>query len=170
MSGPLLVAVDLDAQPESIVDQAAAFAARLGLPLAVLHVLPLSPAIDPDVLASPAAHPGAQRTLRAAEATATPALQALGQRAATAGVSPTLHLAHGDAASVVIATATELGAELVALGTHGRRGLARAALGSVAAVVVRDCPVPVVTFRLVPPAHTVPTGRVQVPLAGGREG
>ena len=39
------------------------------------------------------------------------------------------------------------GADLVVMGTHGRRGLARVALGSVAAAVLRTAPVPVLTVR-----------------------
>lgn len=42
------------------------------------------------------------------------------------------------------------GADLVVMGTHGRRGLPRFVLGSVAEKVVRLCPVPVLT---VPEPH-----------------
>lgn len=43
-------------------------------------------------------------------------------------------------------------ADLVIVGTHGRRGVARALLGSVAEKVVRLSPVPVLTVRDEPPA------------------
>jgi nucleotide-binding universal stress UspA family protein len=45
----------------------------------------------------------------------------------------------------VIALAVDMKADLVVLGTHGRRGLPRAILGSVAERVVRLSPVPVLT-------------------------
>lgn len=48
---------------------------------------------------------------------------------------------------VVLAAATRAGADLVVVGTHGRRGLAHAMLGSVAERVVRLSPVPVLTVR-----------------------
>ena len=51
----------------------------------------------------------------------------------------------------ILAAASELGADLVVMGTHGRRGLAHALLGSVAEKVVRLSPVPVLTARP-PPA------------------
>lgn len=53
----------------------------------------------------------------------------------------------GDTRDVVIDLAEKLGAELVCMGTHGRRGIARAMIGSVAESIVRTSPVPVLTVR-----------------------
>jgi nucleotide-binding universal stress UspA family protein len=53
----------------------------------------------------------------------------------------------GDARDVILQTAEELGADLIVMGTHGRRGISRALLGSVAEMVVRTAPVPVLTVR-----------------------
>ena len=41
----------------------------------------------------------------------------------------------------------EIGADLICMGTHGRRGLSRALLGSVAEYTVRTSKVPVITVR-----------------------
>ena len=46
-------------------------------------------------------------------------------------------------ATAILADAEEFGADLIVLGTHGRRGLRRAILGSVAEAVIRDSPIPV---------------------------
>jgi nucleotide-binding universal stress UspA family protein len=54
----------------------------------------------------------------------------------------------GDARDVINETASELGIDLVIMGTHGRRGLSRALLGSVAETVVRTAPCAVLTVRL----------------------
>jgi nucleotide-binding universal stress UspA family protein len=54
----------------------------------------------------------------------------------------------GDARDVINQTAKELGADLIVMGTHGRRGLSRALLGSVAENVVRTAPCAVLTVRL----------------------
>jgi nucleotide-binding universal stress UspA family protein len=54
----------------------------------------------------------------------------------------------GDARDVINATAQELGIDLIVMGTHGRRGLSRALLGSVAETVVRTAPCAVLTVRL----------------------
>jgi nucleotide-binding universal stress UspA family protein len=53
----------------------------------------------------------------------------------------------GDARDVILQTVGELGADLIVMGTHGRRGISRALLGSVAEMVVRTSPVPVLTVR-----------------------
>jgi nucleotide-binding universal stress UspA family protein len=47
----------------------------------------------------------------------------------------------------ITAAASELGADLIVIGTHGRHGLARALLGSVAENVIRTSPLPVLTLH-----------------------
>src|SRR4051812_43398594 len=47
----------------------------------------------------------------------------------------------------IVAAAKDLRADLVCVGTHGRGGLARVILGSVAEMVVRQAPCPVLTVR-----------------------
>jgi nucleotide-binding universal stress UspA family protein len=49
----------------------------------------------------------------------------------------------GTIASAILAEATQCGAGLIALGTHGRKGLRRAIVGSVAEGVIRDSRLPV---------------------------
>jgi universal stress protein A len=53
----------------------------------------------------------------------------------------------GDARDVINQTAKEIGADLIVMGTHGRRGVSRALLGSVTETVVRTAPCPVLTVR-----------------------
>lgn len=53
----------------------------------------------------------------------------------------------GDARELINQTAKELGADLIVMGTHGRRGVRRALLGSVTENVVRTAPCPVLTVR-----------------------
>src|SRR6185436_503850 len=60
----------------------------------------------------------------------------------------------GDARDVINQTATELGIDLIVMGTHGRRGLSRALLGSVAESVVRSAPCAVLTVRLRDASHS----------------
>lgn len=55
---------------------------------------------------------------------------------------------HGErAATLIIAHATKWAADLLIMGTHGRRGLTRLVLGSDAAEVVRASPTPVLLVR-----------------------
>jgi nucleotide-binding universal stress UspA family protein len=53
----------------------------------------------------------------------------------------------GDARDMIDQAAAEVGADLIVMGTHGRRGVSRALLGSVAETVVRTAPCPVLTIR-----------------------
>jgi nucleotide-binding universal stress UspA family protein len=57
----------------------------------------------------------------------------------------------GDARDLINQTAKEINADLIVMGTHGRRGVTRALLGSVTETVVRTAPCPVLTVR----PHTV---------------
>ena len=52
-----------------------------------------------------------------------------------------------DPARAILAEAERWGADVIAIGTHGRRGLRRLLLGSVAEGVVRASPVPVLLLR-----------------------
>jgi nucleotide-binding universal stress UspA family protein len=53
----------------------------------------------------------------------------------------------GDARDVILKAAEEVHADLIVMGTHGRRGVSRALLGSVAENVVRTAPCPVLAIR-----------------------
>lgn len=66
-------------------------------------------------------------------------------RARSVGVSPRirLHLRIGDAADALHQTCVDYDADLVVVGTHGRRGLERMVLGSVAEKLVRTAHLPV---------------------------
>ena len=68
--------------------------------------------------------------------------------AAERGVESATLTVHGrDTAEIIIASAEASRADLIALGTHGRRGLDRFILGSVAEGVVRNSPIPAVVVR-----------------------
>jgi nucleotide-binding universal stress UspA family protein len=53
----------------------------------------------------------------------------------------------GSAADQIVEQARKCKADLIVMGTHGRRGLRRLALGSDAELVVRSSPVPVLLVR-----------------------
>lgn len=52
----------------------------------------------------------------------------------------------------IINAASELGVDLVVIGTHGRTGLSHVVMGSVAEKVIRKAPCAVLTVRIPPPA------------------
>jgi nucleotide-binding universal stress UspA family protein len=64
---------------------------------------------------------------------------------------PKLPFAHrlsmGDPAGEIVRLAGEEGAEMIVLGTHGRTGMTRLLMGSVAEAIVRRAPCPVLVYR-----------------------
>ena len=71
-----------------------------------------------------------------------------------------VRVVRGDPVEGITACAAELGADLVAMATHGRTGAARLLLGSVAEGVLRRCAAPLL---LVNP-HTLRTASASAPL------
>jgi nucleotide-binding universal stress UspA family protein len=61
-------------------------------------------------------------------------------------------LAEGDAATEILRAAEETSCDMVVMGTHGRTGLVRLLMGSVAEQVVRKAPCPVLTVKTPLPA------------------
>jgi len=57
------------------------------------------------------------------------------------------HEASGDPTRLIIELAGDLSADMVVVGTHGRKGVQRLLLGSVAAAVVKGCGCPVLVVR-----------------------
>jgi nucleotide-binding universal stress UspA family protein len=74
-------------------------------------------------------------------------LEKLNARATRAGVKVTALLRDGDAADQIVRACRTTKADLIIVGTHGRRGLPKFFLGSVAERVVATAPCPVVTVR-----------------------
>jgi nucleotide-binding universal stress UspA family protein len=57
------------------------------------------------------------------------------------------HLITGDPATAVVQLAEEENVDMIVMGTHGRTGLSRLLMGSVAEAVVRKANCPVLTFK-----------------------
>ncbi len=79
----------------------------------------------------------------ALERTGRDALDRIRDAAGVAEVPVTGHLASGSPANTVLANADELDVDLITMGTHGRSGVNRYLIGSVAETVVRRAAVPV---------------------------
>lgn len=69
-------------------------------------------------------------------------------RVEQAGQSCTPHIAVGHIAQTINHYALELGVDLLVIGTHGRTGLRKAVMGSVATEVIRQTEVPVTVVKL----------------------
>lgn len=91
---------------------------------------------------------GALALREAAEAAARRAFDRLLAAAKTAGVDACDVLRTGFAAEEIAKLATERDAALIVMGTHGRTGLRRLVMGSVADRVLALAPCPVLTVRM----------------------
>lgn len=63
------------------------------------------------------------------------------------GIAVEHRLEYGGPAAVILEVAQEIGADLIVMGTHGRTGLRRLLMGSVAERIVRTAPCPVLAVR-----------------------
>jgi nucleotide-binding universal stress UspA family protein len=97
----------------------------------------------------------------AASEAATAALEVAEERfrqARVTGVARAVDARGEDVASVLSRAADECEADLIVIGTHGRRGWRRMLLGSVAESLVRLTEVPVLLVRHDPDAEYIPSG------------
>jgi nucleotide-binding universal stress UspA family protein len=64
-----------------------------------------------------------------------------------AGVSMETRLETGEAGAIILSVARDINCQMIVMGTHGRSGLGRLLMGSVAEEVVRKAPCPVLTLK-----------------------
>ena len=138
----ILVATDFTETSDRALDWAAELAARLDASVTVMHAyeVPVIGFPDGGLVAT------ADMATRLSEAART-ALEAVVEQRRGRGVSIEGLLHEGVAWEEINAVADEIDADLIVIGTHGRRGLARALLGSVAENVIRTAHRPVLTIH-----------------------
>jgi len=86
------------------------------------------------------------------EAAARSRLEKIARQELDAGASYQVEVMMGDPGVEILQLAKRLHANLIVMATHGRKGLRRLVLGSVAERVVREAPCPVLTVKLKAPA------------------
>jgi len=141
----ILHATDFSAAAHPAFREALARARRPRARLCLLHVVTPPPMILEDSYLSARAWRRLEAEgLRAARRRLAP-LQA---RARAAGIATSAMVVRSPVPFfAIVRTARRLGADLIVVGTHGRTGLARVALGSVAERVVALASCPVLTVR-----------------------
>lgn len=137
----ILVPHDFSDTANRALEYALDFAEKLGAKVTVMH------AYEVPVYGFPEGPVLTAEMAGQIEAAARTALEAVAKRSKRPGLEPDFVLRQGPAWSEIQAAAKEMRADLVVIGSHGRRGLSRALLGSVAERVVRTAPCPVLTVR-----------------------
>lgn len=135
----LLVPHDFSACAQASLEMAAKLARVHGADLVLVHVSDLPPNVPED--AHEKVVHGASRRL-----------DDLAAPLRDDGLTIATRARVGDVSRQILSIAMEENASAIVMGTHGRNGLARAFLGSVAENVVRRSPIPVVTLRVPGPA------------------
>jgi nucleotide-binding universal stress UspA family protein len=137
----ILVPHDFSDTAEHALSFAVDLASKLGADITLVHAYEVPNYGYPDGVAVAVDVVG--NIQRAAES----ALEGVATRVRRSGVEVRALLRQGAPWSEIDASAEETRADLIVMGTHGRHGLARALLGSVAEKVVRTAPCPVLTVR-----------------------
>lgn len=138
----ILVPTDFGTGSDHALAYAVELARALGAELAVMHAyeIPMIGFPDGALVATPEL---ASRVSEGAQI----GLKKTTEPFASSGVAITTLLKQGPTWRTIIETATEVGAGMIVMGTHGRHGLPRALLGSVAEKVVRSAHCPVLTVH-----------------------
>ena len=131
----ILHPTDFSEHSRAATELACALARDYGARLYVLHVLPLTLAYG-EGFAPPAESPLEEIKLR---------LDQVG--AAAPGVRIERRLFEGRPATEILSLARAMPCDLIVMGTHGRTGLGRLLMGSVAEEIVRKAPCPVLTVK-----------------------
>jgi nucleotide-binding universal stress UspA family protein len=144
----ILVPVDFSEHSDSVFRLACSLARDHGARVYLLHVL-----------ATPAAVYAGGMVLAVPNDNKDQAWNSLRQfQAPDPSISVEPRLAEGDAADAILRVIADLHCDLVVMGTHGRTGLGRLLMGSVAEKVVRRAPCPVLTVKI-PPAAAPASGQ-----------
>ena len=141
MASQVLYATDFSEISAHAFDEAVKVSKAMGAELVVAHVLHFPPMVSE----LPAM---AQEVEAAMRLWCTHRLDELASKAKAAGLSTRTVLKEGAHAHAGITKlAEELKPAMIVLGTHGRTGLSKVVLGSVAARVITEAPCPVLAVR-----------------------
>ncbi len=148
--GRILVPVDGSATSLKGIEEAIKLAKALGSRLRLIHIVD-ELIINYSVVGGAGLYSGDMLTgLRESGKKTLGDADALVRRSGLEPESILLETIGGPSARLIVAQAAEWPADLIVMGTHGRRGIRRLALGSDAEQVLRASPVPVLLVRSAP--------------------
>jgi nucleotide-binding universal stress UspA family protein len=148
----ILVALDGSELAQRVLPHVEALADKFGSQLTLLRAIPpMGTYIAPTAMGLPMAYPVTDFTeaMEAARETAAEYLNGVAQALKGRGLNVQIEYPEGEAADLLVERAKAVGANLIAMTTHGETGLARFFLGSVAEDVLRHTPCPVLMVRVV---------------------
>lgn len=144
----ILVPTDFSAAAEAAWSTARRLARAVGAELVLLHVFVEAPLYSE----GPFAGPRLRDVYKSARGWVDEKLGEWAAAARAEGLNVRVEVRTGVPYQEIVAAAAAPGADLVVIGTHGRGGVERALLGSVADRVIRLAPCPVLSVRQAGPA------------------
>ncbi len=145
----ILVATDGSELAQRALDHALALAKATGAEVTVVHISePLAVYGAGYASVAGTVFDPVPELIEAQKSAANNVIEAARRRAEEAGVpAKTLHLDNTYAAEGIVETAGKVGADLIVMGSHGRRGLSRMLLGSQTSNVLTHTKIPVLVTR-----------------------
>ena len=142
----LLVPVDVSPMSDAAAEQALSLAKDLNCPVTIMSVIAVDPFVGVDFYK---VAPAITDYFMQAEQNAQNRLAEIQQSFSREGISVDTKIIRGVAASEgIVQIANEIGADLIIMGSHGRTGVKKMMLGSVAQNVLTQSPVPVLIVKV----------------------
>lgn len=142
----LLVPVDESPMSYAAAEQALSLAKDLNCPVTIMSVIAVDPFVGVDFYK---VAPAITYYFMQAEQNAQNRLAEIQQSFSREGISVDTKIIRGVAASEgIVQIANEIGADLIIMGSHGRTGVKKMMLGSVAQNVLTQSPVPVLVVKV----------------------
>jgi nucleotide-binding universal stress UspA family protein len=144
----ILVPIDLVGGARGAIELAKTLAVKFDASIELLHVWQPPPMLPMQLFVVPETGGVPMAAEDIVKSRATAQLQEIAAGLTQAGVSEVhLRVGVGDPAQDIVDLAASARFDLVVMGTHGRSGIKKMFLGSVAEKVVRGSPCPVLTVR-----------------------
>jgi nucleotide-binding universal stress UspA family protein len=148
----IIVALDGSALAARVLPHVESLAERFGSTVTLLRVVtPVEVLLFAGTILEPISsrrHAELAQTTEQLRSDTVNYLTSLGDQLAAKGLEVDCTSPEGPASEVIVEQARQRGADLMAMTTHGRGGLSRWVLGSVAEDVVRHAPCPVLLVRV----------------------
>lgn len=142
----ILVAVDESPMAYAAVEQALSLAQKLNSQVTIMSVIAIDPFVGVDFYK---VAPAITDYFMQAEKNAKERLEDIKQSFVRDGINIETKLIHGVSPSQgIIQVADEVNADLIIMGSHGRTGIQKVMLGSVAQNVLTQSPIPVLIVKV----------------------
>ena len=140
----IFYATDFSEASERALDEAVSLAKQFGAEIRVVHVIEAVHYVTGEEFAAADLY---TKLEEATERSAATSMQGLLDKIAKLGVKAESLLLKGSPAEQIVNAAKERNADMIVIGTHGRTGLSKLFMGSVAGRVVSTAECPVLTVR-----------------------